>query len=56
VILYLQPGSDGQEEYLFESVGDTWFSLPPAIVNLILSALLWISLKQAKDILCNEGE
>jgi hypothetical protein len=35
----------------FEKVGDTWSSLAPAILLLILSALLWISLKQAKDIL-----
>ncbi len=43
-------------EVFFESVGNIWYSLPPAIVNLILSALLWISLKQAKAILWNEGE
>jgi hypothetical protein len=35
----------------FESVGDTWSTLTPAIVILILLALLWISLKKAKDIL-----
>jgi uncharacterized protein YjeT (DUF2065 family) len=43
-------------EIFFESVGDVWFSLPNAIVNFILSALLWISLKQAKAILWDEGE
>jgi uncharacterized protein YjeT (DUF2065 family) len=43
-------------EVFFESVGNIWYSLPPAIVNLILSALLWISLKQAKAILWDEGE
>jgi uncharacterized protein YjeT (DUF2065 family) len=38
-------------EVFFESVGDIWFSLPNAFVNFILSALLWIGLKQARDIL-----
>ncbi len=40
----------------FESPGIIWFDLVPVIVTLILSALLWISLKQAKAILWNEGE
>jgi len=40
----------------FESVGDTWSTLAPGIVLLILSALLWISLKQAKTILWNKEE
>jgi len=40
----------------FESVGDTWSTLAPGIVLLILSALLWISLKQAKAILWNKEE
>ncbi len=43
-------------EVFFESVGNIWYALPPAIVNLILSALLWISLKQAKAILWDEVE
>jgi uncharacterized protein YjeT (DUF2065 family) len=38
-------------EVFFESVGDIWFSLPNAIVNFILSALLWVGLKKAKSIL-----
>ena len=41
-------GLTGLYEVFFESVGSIWYSLFPAIVNLILSALLWISLKQAK--------
>ena len=41
-------GLTGLYEVFFESVGSIWYSLLPAIVNLILSALLWISLKQAK--------
>lgn len=40
----------------FESVGNTWSALAPAIVILILSALLWISLKQAKAILWNKED
>jgi hypothetical protein len=40
----------------FESVGNIWFDLVPEIVTLILSALLWISLKQAKAILRNGEE
>ena len=40
----------------FESVGNTWSSLAPAILLLILSALLWISLKQAQTILWNGGD
>jgi len=42
----------------FESagIGNTWSTAAPAIVTLILSALLWISMKQAKAILWNEGE
>jgi hypothetical protein len=43
-------------EVFFESVGSVWYAIPPAIVNLLLSALLWISLKQSKAILWNEGE
>lgn len=43
-------------EVFFEGVGSVWYAIPPAIVNLLLSALLWISLKQAKAILWNEGE
>ncbi len=43
-------------EIFFESVGSIWYSMPPAVINLILSALLWISLKQAKAILWNGGE
>jgi len=35
----------------FESVSKIWFDLLPVIVILILSALFWISLKQAKDVL-----
>jgi uncharacterized protein YjeT (DUF2065 family) len=40
----------------FESagIGKTWATATPAIVTLILSALFWISLKQAKAILWNE--
>ena len=41
---------------IFESVSSIWFDLLPAIVILILSALLWISLKQSKAILWDEGE
>ena len=37
----------------FESVGDPWASLAPAIAILVLSALLWIGLFQAKTILWN---
>ncbi len=40
----------------FESVANIWFDLVPVIVLLILSALLWISLKQAKAVLWNGGE
>ena len=49
-------GLTGLYEVFFESVGIIWYSLPPAIVNLILSAILWISLKQAKAILWDELE
>ena len=35
----------------FESVGDTWSSLAPAIALIILSILLWVSLQQARSIL-----
>jgi len=43
---------------LFEStgIGKTFATAAPAIVNLILSALLWISLKRAKAILWDKGE
>ena len=43
---------------LFEStgIGKTFATAAPAIVLLILSVLLWISLKQAKTILWNKGE
>jgi len=37
----------------FEGVSKIWFDIAPAIVLLILSALFWISLKQAKAILWN---
>ena len=40
----------------FENVGNTWSTLAPAIVILILSALLWISLKQAKALLWNKED
>jgi uncharacterized protein YjeT (DUF2065 family) len=40
----------------FESVANIWFDLVPVIVLLILSALLWISLKQAKAVLWNGRE
>ena len=35
----------------FESVGDPWASLAPAIATLALSALLWLGLLQARTIL-----
>ena len=40
----------------FESVGDPWASLAPAIVLLVLSLLLWISLRQARAILWNSDK
>jgi uncharacterized protein YjeT (DUF2065 family) len=49
-------GLTGLYEVFFESVGIIWYSLPPAIVNLILSTLLWISLKQAKAVLWSSEE
>jgi hypothetical protein len=39
-----------------DGIGNIWATAVPAIVTLILSALFWISLKQAKDILWNEKE
>ncbi len=36
---------------LFESVGDIWASLAPAIALLVLSILLWIGSQQARAIL-----
>jgi hypothetical protein len=43
---------------LFEStgIGKTFATAAPSIVNLILSALLWVSLKQAKAVLWNKEE
>jgi len=49
-------GLTGLYEVFFDSVGIIWYSLLPAILNLILSALLWMSLKQAKDILWDKVE
>ena len=34
-----------------EGLGKLGYTLAPAIINLILSALLWISLRKAKEIL-----
>lgn len=36
--------------------GNLWFTALPAIVTLLLSALLWWSRSQAKDILCSKQE
>ena len=43
---------------LFESagIGKTFATAAPAIVNLVLAAILWISLKKAKAILWDKGE
>jgi hypothetical protein len=43
---------------IFESagIGDPLATVIPVIVNLILSALFWISLKQAKAVLWSPGE
>ncbi len=40
----------------FESAGNFWSTATPAIINLILSALLWISLNKDKAILWDKGE
>lgn len=43
---------------LFEmaGIGNIEQTLIPAIINIILSVLLWISLKQDKDLLCGKEE
>lgn len=38
----------------FESMSNIWFDLIPELVLLIISALFWISLKQAEAILWND--
>jgi hypothetical protein len=40
--------------YESTGIGKTWATATPAIITLILSSLLWVSLKQAKDILWNK--
>ena len=37
---------------LFEMIGKAWFTALPAILLIILAALLWSGSRQAKDILC----
>lgn len=37
--------------WIFEINGETWFTALPAIITLIVSALLWWCLKKAKEIL-----
>jgi hypothetical protein len=40
---------------LFEMSGQTWFTALPMILTLVSSALLWLALNQAKDILKKGG-
>ena len=35
-----------------EGIGNVWHTLIPGIINVLLSILFWISLKQSKEILC----
>ena len=37
-----------------QSLDDTWFTALPAIINLAMSALLWLGRQQAKEILKQE--
>jgi uncharacterized protein YjeT (DUF2065 family) len=37
--------------WIFEITGNTWFTALPVIITLVISALLWWSLRQAKEIL-----
>ena len=38
--------------WICEIVGDVWFTAVPAILLLVVSALFWWSLFQAKEVLC----
>jgi len=35
-----------------EGIGNVWHTFIPGIINVLLSILFWISLKQSKEILC----
>lgn len=42
---------------LFEmEIGETWFTVLPVFILLILAVLLWFGSRQAKDILCPKEE